>query len=95
MAASPILSARHVAKNYGAVAALKDASLDVAPGEVIALLGANGAGKSTLVKILTGAISPSAGKSPSVATVLTSVPRRMHAAPGLFLSIRNPPSFPT
>lgn len=62
MAASPILSARHVAKNYGAVAALKDASLDVAPGEVIALMGANGAGKSTLVKILTGAISPSAGE---------------------------------
>lgn len=62
MALSPILSARHVAKNYGAVAALKDASLDVAPGEVIALMGANGAGKSTLVKILTGAISPSAGE---------------------------------
>lgn len=62
MALSPILSATHVAKNYGAVAALKDASLDVAPGEVIALMGANGAGKSTLVKILTGAISPSAGE---------------------------------
>jgi ribose transport system ATP-binding protein len=51
-----------VAKNYGAVAALKNASLSVLPGEVHALMGANGAGKSTLVKILTGAIAPSAGR---------------------------------
>jgi ribose transport system ATP-binding protein len=51
-----------VAKNYGAVAALKNASLSVLPGEVHALMGANGAGKSTLVKILTGAIRHDRGK---------------------------------
>ena len=56
-----LLEATGVAKRYGAVAALRDASLSVAPGEVHALLGANGAGKSTLVKILTGAIRPDAG----------------------------------
>ena len=61
MANSSLLSATGVAKNYGAVAALRNASLEVASGEVIALMGANGAGKSTLVKILTGAISASAG----------------------------------
>ena len=59
---NPILDATGVAKNYGAVAALKNASLSVLPGEVHALMGANGAGKSTLVKILTGAVPPSGGR---------------------------------
>jgi ribose transport system ATP-binding protein len=56
-----LLEANGVAKRYGAVAALRNASLSVRPGEVHALMGANGAGKSTLVKILTGAIRPDAG----------------------------------
>src|ERR1700750_2573832 len=60
--AGPLLEATGMAKQYGAVAALRNASLTLRPGEVHALMGANGAGKSTLVKILTGAIRPSAGK---------------------------------
>ena len=48
-------------KRYGAVTALRDASLSVRPGEIHALMGANGAGKSTLVKILTGAVRPDGG----------------------------------
>lgn len=61
MASAPLLEARGVAKNFGAVAALRDASMQVFAGEVVALMGANGAGKSTLVKILTGALHPDAG----------------------------------
>ncbi len=61
MTTSPLLDATGVAKNYGAVAALRNASLSVLPGEVHALMGANGAGKSTLVKILTGAVSADSG----------------------------------
>jgi ribose transport system ATP-binding protein len=57
-----LLEATGVVKHYGAVAALRDASLAVRPGEVHALLGANGAGKSTLVKILTGVVRPDAGR---------------------------------
>ena len=56
-----LLEASGIAKTYGAVVALKGASLAVRPGEVHALMGANGAGKSTLVKILTGAIHPDRG----------------------------------
>ena len=56
-----LLEATGVAKHYGAVAALRSASLAVRPGEVHALMGANGAGKSTLVKILTGAVHPDRG----------------------------------
>src|SRR5262245_7305588 len=56
-----LLEANGVRKTYGAVVALKSASLSVRPGEVHALMGANGAGKSTLVKILTGAVRPDTG----------------------------------
>ena len=62
MTTEPLLDATGVAKTYGAVVALHNASLQVRPGEVHALMGANGAGKSTLVKILTGAIRPTAGR---------------------------------
>jgi ribose transport system ATP-binding protein len=57
-----MLEATGISKAYGAVVALKSASLAVRPGEVHALMGANGAGKSTLVKILTGAVRPDAGR---------------------------------
>src|ERR1700716_2982635 len=56
-----LLEATGVSKTYGAVIALRSASLAVRPGEVHALMGANGAGKSTLVKILTGAVRPDSG----------------------------------
>jgi ribose transport system ATP-binding protein len=56
-----LLEASGIAKTYGAVVALKSASLSVRPGEIHALMGANGAGKSTLVKILTGAVRPDSG----------------------------------
>jgi ribose transport system ATP-binding protein len=56
-----LLEASGISKAYGAVVALKSASLAVRHGEVHALMGANGAGKSTLVKILTGAVRADAG----------------------------------
>ena len=57
-----LLDATGVSKTYGAVVALRSASLAVRPGEVHALMGANGAGKSTFVKILTGAVRPDSGR---------------------------------
>jgi ribose transport system ATP-binding protein len=56
-----LLQATSVSKSYGAVVALRNASLAVRPGEIHALMGANGAGKSTFVKILTGAVKPDTG----------------------------------
>ena len=55
------LEAQGVRKTYGGVVALDDASFNVRPGSVHALLGENGAGKSTLVKVMTGAVRPDAG----------------------------------
>ncbi|MCT2591542.1 ATP-binding cassette domain-containing protein [Streptomyces sp. N2-109] len=57
-----VLSLRGICKRFGAVAALTDIELDVAAGEVVAIVGDNGAGKSTLVKVLSGVYAPDAGK---------------------------------
>ena len=56
-----ILSLRGITKTFGAVAVLTDVDLDVASGQVVAIVGDNGAGKSTLVKVLTGMHAPTSG----------------------------------
>ncbi|MCK8781128.1 ABC transporter ATP-binding protein [Rhizobium sp. NTR19] len=58
----PLLSVRGLTKLFGSFAACNGVDLDIAPGEIHALLGENGAGKSTLVKMLFGVLQPSAGE---------------------------------
>ena len=58
----PVLEARHIQRNFGAVVALADASLTLYRGEVLGLVGDNGAGKSTLLKILSGVLVPTGGE---------------------------------
>ena len=57
----PVLSLRGISKHYGPLEVLKNVSLDVYAGEVVALLGENGAGKSTLSGIIAGSRTPSEG----------------------------------
>jgi ABC-2 type transport system ATP-binding protein len=56
-----MLEARGLAKYYHGIAAVKDVSFEIRPGEILGYLGPNGAGKSTTVGILTGLIPPSSG----------------------------------
>ncbi|ALV43882.1 hypothetical protein AU252_10090 [Pseudarthrobacter sulfonivorans] len=56
------IAGRHIAKRFGHVQALSDASISVHAGEVVALFGDNGAGKSTFLKALLGMEKPDAGE---------------------------------
>lgn len=60
--ADVLLSARGVARRYGAQLALAPVDLDLLARDVLALVGPNGAGKSTLLAILAGALTPSEGR---------------------------------
>lgn len=57
-----LLKMSAIAKRFGATHALRDVTMEVAPGEVHALVGENGAGKSTLMKILSGVYHPDRGE---------------------------------
>jgi rhamnose transport system ATP-binding protein len=59
---APALEAKGIEKSFGGVRALRGVSLELAAGEVHALVGENGAGKSTLIKIFTGAVTPDRGE---------------------------------
>jgi iron(III) transport system ATP-binding protein len=55
------LEVRHLTRNYGPVAALRDVSLDAVAGEILCLLGSSGCGKSTLLRLIAGLERPDAG----------------------------------
>ena len=59
--ADPVLEARGLSRAFGAIAASRDVSLSLRPGEIHAVIGPNGAGKSTLIGQLCGTIRPDSG----------------------------------
>ena len=59
----PLAELQNVSMRYGAVQALREVSLSLEAGEIVALLGPNGAGKTTAIGLLTGLKKPQAGKA--------------------------------
>lgn len=58
----PIIAAENVSRRFGATVALAGASIEVATGEIVAVMGASGSGKSTLLHCLAGILVPDAGE---------------------------------
>jgi putative ABC transport system ATP-binding protein len=56
-----LLSARKVSKSFGPTTALAGAEFEIAPGEVVAVMGPSGSGKSTLLHCLAGIVKPDKG----------------------------------
>jgi peptide/nickel transport system ATP-binding protein len=59
---SPLLVMTHVARRFGSVRAVEDASLAILRGTTVGLLGESGCGKSTLARLATGLLAPHAGE---------------------------------
>jgi branched-chain amino acid transport system ATP-binding protein len=57
-----MLQVTDVQVRYGSVAAVKGVSLEVAPGEIVAMIGPNGAGKTSLLRAISGLVAPAAGR---------------------------------
>jgi branched-chain amino acid transport system ATP-binding protein len=57
-----VLEVEGVSSGYGAVTVLRNLSMKVEAGEIVAVLGTNGAGKSTLLKTIVGLLRPTAGR---------------------------------
>ena len=59
---TPVLQTRGLGRAFGALRAVADVSLTVAPGELRAVIGPNGAGKTTLFHLISGLLPPTAGR---------------------------------
>jgi len=58
----PILHVEGIETFYGPIQAIRGVSLDVAPGQIVTVLGANGAGKTTVLRTISGVLDPERGK---------------------------------
>jgi branched-chain amino acid transport system ATP-binding protein len=81
---APLLRARGVTRRFGGLTAVSDVALDLAEGEIHAVIGTNGAGKSTLINVLSGEIAITQGSVELLGQDVTnwSQPRRAHAGLG-------------
>ncbi len=80
-----MLSVEQVSAGYGSLRVLWDVSLQVEEGEIVSIIGSNGAGKSTTIKVITGLLSPEAGRVSFEGRDITTMPPHMRVERGIAL----------
>jgi branched-chain amino acid transport system ATP-binding protein len=93
-AAAPLLRARGVTRRFGGLTAVSDVSLDLAEGEIHAVIGTNGAGKSTLINVLAGEIGITSGTVELLGIDVTNRSQPARARAGLGRSYQRTTIFP-
>jgi len=81
--APPVLSVTGLRVRYGAIEALRGVSLEVAAGQVVALIGANGAGKTTTLRAISGMLRPASGAIRVEGADVTALPSHRRVARGM------------
>ena len=89
-----LLRAREVTRRFGGLVAVSDVSLDLARGEIHAVIGTNGAGKTTLINVLSGEIPPTGGSVEFLGRDVTSWSQPRRATGGLGRSYQRTTIFP-
>jgi ABC-type branched-subunit amino acid transport system ATPase component/ABC-type branched-subunit amino acid transport system permease subunit len=89
----PLLVAQGLTKRFGSVVAADDVSLELAPGEICALVGPNGSGKTTVLRLLAGVLHPDAGNVLLDGSDLARTPPRERARHGLVRTLQGSAAF--
>lgn len=79
----PLLAASQISVRFGGLQALSDVDVEVRPGEIAGLIGPNGAGKTTMFNVLSGLITPTAGRVVLAGTDITRWPPHRRGRAGI------------
>ena len=80
-----MLEVRGIETYYGNIPALREISIDVPGGSVVAIIGANGAGKTTLMKTIAGVLRPRSGTVSFLGEAITGLPSHKIVRRGIAL----------
>jgi branched-chain amino acid transport system ATP-binding protein len=93
MSNTPLISARGLRKQFGAVFAARDMTVDISAQTITGLIGTNGAGKTTFVNMLTGYMKPDQGQILFEGQEITGRPPREITRLGIVRSFQIPQLF--
>ncbi len=83
-----LLTVENLSVRYGTSEVLHDVSLEIAPGEIVTVVGPNGSGKTSLLRAIVGAVTPARGRiSTARGVVVGYVPQRLHVDPTLPITV--------
>jgi len=84
-----VLKVEGLTKEFGGVVAIKEVSFEVKEGEIFGLIGPNGAGKTTILNIISGALTPTAGRVLFKGEDITGYPPPKVVAAGIARTFQN------